>query len=142
MAVSHPTLVSCVILALGLACSAPVRESATARPAEGAPRLASYARALHEAFDAERAHGTVAYVDRYFRVRGNEGYEKTIARVRDELRAGGIDAVRTFALGPVRPAWTPRSASLALAGEPPLVAFASEHDRDRAALLVGSDDVE
>ncbi len=131
--------VSLVILALALAaCGGPSEVREPAPPAAETPRLASHARAVHEAFDAERARDTVAYVERYFRVRGNEGYVKTLERVRAELSAGGITSVRTLELGPVRPTWTPRSARLAL-GDEALVEFASESDHDRAALLVGSD---
>ncbi len=131
-------LVSLWILALA-ACGGPPARRAP-EPA-GTPRLAERARAVHAAFDPERAHATVAFVERHFRVRGNEGYVKTLDRVRAELRAAGLERVRVLELGPVRPAWTPRSASLALAGEEPLVAFAAEHERDRAALLVRSDDL-
>lgn len=104
-----------------------------------AARLGRYAKQVHARFDPERAHATVAYVDRHFRVRGNEGYAKTLERVRAELNAAGLSPMRALSFGPVRPTWTPRSARLALAGEPePLIAFSSEADRDRACLLVGS----
>lgn len=98
-------------------------------------RLARYARQVHEAFDPERAEATVAFVDGFFRVRGNEGYQATLARVRDELE--GMN-VRTIELGPVEPTWTPRSATLALGAEP-IVHFADGSGEHRACLLVGSD---
>ncbi|MDQ3032867.1 MAG: M28 family peptidase [Myxococcota bacterium] len=109
------------------------------------PRLAAHVRAVRERFDPERARATVAFVDQFFRVRGNEGYQASLARVREELRGrGGFEesAVRTLELGEVRPTWTPRSAELVLVAEDgsetPLVSFATEQERDRAALLVGS----
>jgi len=82
-----------------------------------------------------------AYADRYFRVRGNEGYIKTLERVRDTLREAGFTTLSMPALGPVQPAWTPRSATLTALGdeERRLVHFASEAEVDRAALLVRSD---
>lgn len=122
----------------GCGASPPPRESAAAAPAL-APRLAAYARLVHDRFDAERALETAAYADRYFRVRGNEGYVRTLERVREALLAAGFphEAVRTLALGPVRPTWTPRSARLELAGEA-VIAFEDESERDRACLLVGS----
>lgn len=111
--------------------------------AEAPTRLGGYAAIVHARFDPERAHATVAYVDRHFRVRGNEGYVKTLERVEAELAAGGVTSVRALALGPVRPTWTPRAARLSLVGEDePVIAFASEAERDRACLLVGSDPVE
>jgi hypothetical protein len=122
-----------------LACGAPPPPAAPAPPT----RLAGYAALVHARFDPARAHATVAYVDRYFRVRGNEGYVKTLERVRAELTAAGVAPITALALGPVRPTWTPRAARLSLAGEDePLIAFASEAERDRACLLVGSDEVE
>ncbi len=107
------------------------------------PRLRAHAELVLDAFDAERALATVAYVERYFRVRGNEGYQKSLERVVEELRRGGFedDTLRTLELGPRRPTWTPRAARLSLGSEA-LVAFSNEAERDRACLLVGSDPVE
>jgi len=118
---------------------------ATAPPAREAPPTPSIdgrAAAVHARFSPERALAVTAYADRYFRVRGNEGYVKTLERVRDTLREAGLDPVTMPALGPVEPTWTPRSATLTalgVDGEERLVHFASEAEVDRAALLVGSD---
>jgi hypothetical protein len=96
-------------------------------------------------FDPAHAMDAVAFVDRYFRVRGNEGYEATLSYVVDALHEGGFadENVRSLALGPNRPTWTPRSASLTLLGEPSraLHVFETEADRDRGTLFVGSDAV-
>ncbi|MCC7541549.1 MAG: M28 family peptidase [Deltaproteobacteria bacterium] len=150
------------LLALGLlvACSAgpgsaPTRSSRArpvatwpdvSRPDAPAPaRLARRVQALSAAFDEDRAMRTVAFADQFFRVRGNRGYRKTLEHVETELRASGFPEteVRTLALGPVRDAWTPVRASLALVGaqgtpDEPLHAFADERGADRATLLVGS----
>ena len=116
-----------------LACAGPGAPSAA--PPD---RVATHARGVHAAFRAEAALDTVRYVDRFFRVRGNEGYQKTLERVETELRRGGLEAVRRIQLGPARPTWTPRSARLALNGRA-LIAFEDETGVDRAALLVGSE---
>jgi len=116
--------------------TAPVAE---APPTPGLDRRAA---AVHARFSPERALAVTAYADRYFRVRGNEGYIKTLERVRDTLREAGFSALAMPALGPVQPTWTPRSATLTALGddgEERLVHFASEAEVDRAALLVGSD---
>jgi hypothetical protein len=99
---------------------------------------------VHERFDPARAHATVAFAERFFRVRGNEGYHRVIDRVREQLTQHGFpeDRVRTLELGEVQPTWTPRSARLVLVEsgtETPIVSFADESERDRACLLVGSD---
>ncbi len=85
----------------------------------------------------------MGFVERHFRVRGNEGYQKSLERVVRELRESGFDgdSIRTLELGPRRPTWTPRAASLDL-GDEHLVRFADESERDRACLLVGSDSIQ
>lgn len=106
------------------------------------PALGAHAAALADAFDADRAMATVRYVDRYFRVRGNEGYQKTLEHVRTELRAAGFGdrTVQTLELGPMLPTWTPRSARLELLAPDPVVLhdIPDEQAPDRTALLVGS----
>ncbi len=114
-----------------------------APPALEVPRLASHVSGIAARFDPERAHATVAHVERYFRVRGNLGYVKTLERVQRELTEGGFDAghVRLLSLGEVRPTWTPRAAHLTLLGdeEVELIGFDNEAEPDRGTLLVGSD---
>lgn len=106
------------------------------------PALSTHAQALAAAFDGDRAMATVRYVDRYFRVRGNVGYQKTLEHVRSELAAAGFEAssFRTLELGPPQPTWTPRSARLELLAPDPVVLhdIPDEQARDRTALLVGS----
>ncbi len=137
------------LFVLGSACGGVSPRAVHAGAAESErPRLSASARALFERFDAERALATVGYVEQFFRVRGNAGYQQTIARIRDELSREGpgalaSGAVRTLELGDVRESWTPRSAHLVLVAadgtETPLVTIASESDPDRACLLVNSD---
>lgn len=113
---------------------------APARPA----RLSAHAAALLERFDEERAMVTVRHADAYFRVRGNEGYLKTLEHVRLALLEAGFPAgdVRTLELGPERPTWTPRRASVGLVGPDGTVerlhGFERQSDPERTTLLVGS----
>ena len=113
------------------------------RPLE-TPRLARYGEVLYDGFDGERAMETVRFADRFFRVRGNVGYQRTIAHVEGALLDAGYDRgqVRRLELGPEEPTWTPVSARLELVGEEgpvTLHGFADETGRDRATLLVRSD---
>ncbi len=119
-------------------------EAAIEPPGEApaTPALDARVASTFEAFDVERALAVVEYADRHFRVRGNEGYVKTLERVSRELREAGFTELTTPALGPTRATWTPRAASLVALGPDgarTLVAFDDEADVDRAALLVGSD---
>lgn len=134
-------------LVLALSSCAPRSERAPISPGfpPTSPRVAAYAAAVDERFDESRALATVAYVDQYFRVRGNEGYQASLAHVREHLLGAGFteDELRTLELGETRATWTPRSARLALVGqdgvETPLISFERESDTDRATLLVHSD---
>lgn len=133
-----------LVVLLVAGCAGGTREPAHPEPlGEAPPTPAIDARAgqVFEAFEVDRALSVVEYADRFFRVRGNEGYVKTLERVRDELRAAGLE-VATPSLGPALPTWTPRAAELiALGPDGPqrLVHFDTEADVDRAALLVRSD---
>ncbi|AKF04719.1 M28 family peptidase [Sandaracinus amylolyticus] len=144
LAVRDLASVFLLLLAIGCGGAQGAREVAPAFPPP-TPRLAANARAVHAHFDPERALATVAYVDRFFRVRGNEGYQSSLRHVQTSLAAQGFDlaSMRLVQLGEERATWTPRRARLALIGdggsETELVAFADESERDRAALLVGSD---
>ena len=125
-------------LSIGLAQEVAARQASASR----SPRLEAFGNSIYESFDGERAMRTVIFADQFFRVRGNEGYRKTLDHLLAELLAAGFEqsAIRTLELGPERLSWTPVSASLELLAPQPttLHAFADETGRDRATLLVGS----
>lgn len=110
------------------ALSSPVR----AQPAAFAP----ITRAVHEAIDGERAKRTVAFVQQYYRLPGNEGFDAAIDTVAALLRAAGYVEESTAGPGArlvyriesrpmVNPAWTPLAASITLEGRSaPLQTFA------------------
>ena len=107
--------------------------SATATPAAFVP----ITRAVHAQIAGERAFRTVDYVQRYFRLPGNEGFDLAIDTVAALLRAAGYveessappDARLVYRIES-RPmaneAWTPRDARLTIVGRSaPLQSFAT-----------------
>lgn len=109
---------------------------------------ARYVPALFEAFDAERAFETVRFTDGYYRASGNAGYEAVIDHLKARLQEagfGGADGRLTLEElhTPMdEPAWTPRSARLALVdpsgAEVVLHAFDAPGDADRTMLPLGA----
>jgi hypothetical protein len=142
---SRRALVSSALLALLAACGAPdqggepappVDSSALAQAVDVRPQvdpggwagqptsLASSLAAMEDVFDADEAMKLLSAIDPYYRVRGNEGYLKSLERVNVLLRSAGFasggadagarDTVEFRDFGPVKPAWTPRHARLEL----------------------------
>lgn len=108
-------------------CALPAGLSAQARPATPAPTpaLAPITRAVSGAISGDRAFRTVDYVQRFFRLPGNRGFDLAIDTVAALLRAAGyVDEagapssarlVYRIESRPMRDlAWTPEGASLAL----------------------------
>jgi hypothetical protein len=112
-------------------------------PAQRAPAaqrpspLSAVAAGVEREISGDRALATVAFVEQYFRLPGNHGFDAsidTVARLLDaagyvvESRAKPADRlVYRIESRPMRdPAWTPNAASLALAGRSsPLLRFAT-----------------
>jgi len=79
-------------------------------------------------FSGDRAYDQVAFMDQYFRVPGNTGFNASIRRVEDILKAAGyVDELVSTSAGPLtyrierrpmkQPAWEPVEASVTIAGE-------------------------
>jgi len=79
-------------------------------------------------FSGDRAYDQVAFMDQYFRVPGNTGFNASIRRVEDILKAAGyVDEGASKSAGPLtyrverrpmrQPAWEPVHASVTIAGE-------------------------
>jgi aminopeptidase YwaD len=91
------------------------------------PAMAAYQRFAGVNFDGERARDVVAFVERYFRVPGNEGFDASLDRVVQELRASGYREEGTADAGRLtyriehrpmdRLTWEPSAGSLTLAGD-------------------------
>lgn len=108
----------------------PASQPSTQRPVTAASSEAAFvpiSRAVHGAIDGNRAYRTVEYVQRFFRLPGNRGFDAAIDTVASLLRAAGYvreDGAPASARFVYRiesrpmanPAWTPIGASLTIAG--------------------------
>src|SRR4051812_20445927 len=107
----------------------------TAAPRVPIPAIEHIFALTRPAFDKQRAYATVAYMDQYFRVAGNTGFNGTIHRVEDILKGAGYVEETTAKPGarltyriehrPLRGStWEPIDATLMIEGEAtPLEAF-------------------
>ena len=111
---------------------APGNAKAQATP----PAFSAITRGVHGGMNGERAKSTVAFVQQFYRLPGNEGFDAAIDTVAALLRAAGYveessapaDARLVYRIEsrPMRdPAWTPLAASITLDGQSaPLQTFA------------------
>jgi aminopeptidase YwaD len=124
--------------------------------AAGSTGTMRFAPALHRSFDPVRAKELVAFIDRYYRAPGNDGYEAVLDRVAASLREAGFGAVEGFELsvietplearGPDRGARVPAQAWTPLGGRVTLIdthgasselhSFAKPEARDRVMLPI------
>lgn len=121
------------LLAFLAATSAASAAGAQATPAA----FRSISDAVHRDIDGQRAFTTVDYVQRWFRLPGNEGFDLAIDSVASLLRAAGYVDERDAPAGArlvyriesrpmVNAAWTPRDARLTIVGRAaPLQTFAT-----------------
>ena len=94
-----------------------------------------YSSLLHETFDTQNVMKTVAFVERYFRIAGNAGFDSSIYFVENILKEAGFkkevnneqENLLTYRIErrPMRrPTWEPVDASLSIEGEgTPLLSF-------------------
>ncbi|GJM21577.1 MAG: hypothetical protein DHS20C15_14920 [Planctomycetota bacterium] len=104
------------------ALAAPVDGEAGARAVEMlGTSLESSLEAVQAVFDRDEAYALMERLDPYYRVRGNQGYMRSLEHCYRMLEEAGFadpaggderDTVRFEDYGPVQPAWTPVSASL------------------------------
>ena len=121
-----------LFIAAGLA----VVSFASSLPAQPAA-FASITKAVHAEVNGDRAFTTVEYVQRFFRLPGNRGFDASIDTVAALLRAAGYvreDSApanarlvyRVESRPMAAPAWTPVDARITIAGQTqPLQAFAT-----------------
>ena len=84
--------------------------------------LADALEQVDQCFDQDRALALVAAIDPYYRMRGNQGYTRSLEVLYAALRDSGFatssgsggDTVEFRDYGPVEPAWTPFNASLSV----------------------------
>jgi hypothetical protein len=122
-----------------------------ARRSDSQSSITAAMEAMSGVFDPDEAMKLLSAIDPYYRVRGNHGYGKSLERVMILLRAAGFsttgaesgarDAAEYRDFGPVKPAWTPFHARLALVTEPEetvLHEFLDEAGDERTFLCVNS----
>jgi aminopeptidase YwaD len=118
-------------LALVLAALLLPAHPAVAQVADTAPPspTAALAALVRPRYSGERAHETVAYLDRFVRWPGNRGFDASIAHIVERLESAGYVREDRAAPGtaltyrveryPMRdPAWEPLDASVTIVGEP------------------------
>jgi len=118
--------------------------------APGVSGTARFAPRVFAAFSADEAFAVTSFTDRWYRAPGNEGFEATLAELERRLRAAGYGTRAELEIEVIetpmsRPAWTPRSAELALVtggAVHVLHAFSAPEDRDRTMLPVGAPSAE
>ena len=135
-------IISLIVFALADVAEAQIEPTSSAGDF---PRLSGYGETLYERFDSVAAYDGAAFVDQFFRTRGNLGFQSSLQYVQDALLAGGFleTDVELLPLGPTLAAWTPERASLSLVDPVTdervvLHSFDNEAERDRTTLLVNS----
>src|SRR6516165_9341234 len=82
----HTRLKRSIIVLLAWMAAVPAAEAPQAIP-PGAERAYS---AVKERVDADAAMGVVRFMDQYWRLAGNPGFDASVDTVRDRLAAGGL----------------------------------------------------
>ena len=112
-----------------LVCCAPILLFATplaAQRVDAPPAVKRYFELVRPLFSGQRAFDQVAFMDRYFRSPGNEGFNASIRRVEETLKAAGYVEEKTAKPGDAltyrierrpmtRPAWEPADGTYARA---------------------------
>ncbi len=126
-----------------VACSAGVQGGNAPAPTATQPAMPAVARyfdLVRAEYSGDRARQTVAFVEQYFRIPGNTGFNASIDSIVGVLRgAGYVDASRASASDrliyrveryPMNgPTWEPEDASLAIVGQSaPLLRFATNRN--------------
>ena len=131
-----------ITIGSGVACSAGSQRAAEPLGAEPAtvPATARYFELVRGEYSGERARQTVAFVEQYFRIPGNTGFNASIDSVVGVLRgAGYVDAARAtpgerlvyrVEQYPMNgPTWEPEDASLTIVGQAaPVLRFATNRN--------------
>jgi hypothetical protein len=120
------------------------RPQAAAAPDRLPPSAERAYRAMSSRFDRDSALEIVAFMDRYWRVAGNPGFNASIDRIRERLLAGGFSALPAGVPARVRVdefqnngrGWDYRAGTLEFDGaaEPALLS----RERDRVSLAINS----
>jgi aminopeptidase YwaD len=111
-----------------------------AQRASTPPAVTRYFDLVRPLFSGQRAYDQVAFMDRYFRLPGNEGFNASIHRVEETLKSAGYVEEKSAKPGDAlvyriehrprtQPAWEPVDASVSIVGESaPVLAFATNRN--------------
>ena len=103
-------------------------------------RLQAVGSLIRSRFSGERAMETVAFVERFWRVPGNTGFNESIKHIAEQLEAAGYVAEERARSGDRlvyrverrsmdRPTWEPADAAVTIVGQPaPLLRFATNRN--------------
>lgn len=133
------------LVAAACALSPPRRAAAQSAEARSdpPPAMAAYQRLARETISGERAKDVVAFMDHWFRLPGNHGFDASLERVvaalkeagyveEGSIEAGATGGALTYRLERrplARPTWEPVSATLTLGGaETPLLSWATNRN--------------
>ncbi len=90
--------------------------------------------ALWSGYDMSAAMEHVRFINQYWRLAGNPGYNATVDRIRDRVTAAGLKvAVEEY---PTGPAWDYSVGTVAIAGSPEQIVLS--RDKERLALCINS----
>lgn len=143
---NRSTMLRAAAAIVGIAAPAAPVASAAAQRASTPPAVARYFDLVRARFSGQRAYDQVAFMDRYFRWPGNEGFNASIRRVEETLKAAGYVEERAARPSDVltyrierrprnQPAWDPVDASVTIVGESrPVLQWAT----NRNMLAIGS----
>jgi aminopeptidase YwaD len=126
---SHRRLASSALVAVIVSISAAARSSVRANAASDVPAADRYFALVRERYSGARARDVVAFMERYFRLPGNAGFDASIHHVEALLREAGYIAEASARPGTrltyrlehramTAPAWEPVDATLSISGEP------------------------
>ncbi len=108
-----PWVVLAVCISLAVSAPAPAAQAG----------LPGSLEAVEGIFDADEAWDVLEAIDPYFRMRGNDGYLRSVQKIFLHLKDAGfsegsaleqLDTLEIRDFGPVRPAWTPLRASFSV----------------------------
>lgn len=108
-------------VSLALVVSLGLVTQVAASPGDGTT-LADALTQVQQCFDQDEALALVAALDPYYRMRGNQGYIRSLDALYSKLEdsgfdttsGGGGDTVELHDYGPVEPSWTPFNAALSV----------------------------
>lgn len=125
-----------LILALCTACAQGRRQpAAEAAPGELPPGAERAYRALASRFDRDAAMDVVEFMQQYWRVAGNPGFNASIDHIRERLRAARVPVVRVDEYPAGSPGWDYATGSLWIDGDGQPVL---SKERDRVSLAINS----